>query len=177
MNFDINSFFKLFGSIYKIAFILFLCGLFLIFSSEEIREVFFLKEFVKTFGVYIGITTLISGVITIIYIFEMIYSWFKKKSLFKLTSEEIIKNLSRLSIDEKKVLAYFLSSQTATSDLGIEYENLQEPKSIGSLMAKGYIYKTRIGLQPFYHVEDIVWDILQENWQRILYEDEFKQNN
>ncbi len=173
MNFNITDFFKLFGSINKIAFILFLSGLFLILSNNEMRELFYLQEFIKQFGVYIGAVTLISGVITVLNIFSKIFSWINGKRGLSQATKDVIETLSHLSLDEKRILAHFLANKTQTSNLGIEYESFQESKPLNSLMAKGYIQKSYVGLNPHFHIETIIWNILQKNWQKILYENEF----
>lgn len=173
MNFDLNGFFKFFGSIYKIAFILFLCGLFLTLSNKELLAKFYLMGFINQYGVYIGIVTLISGVITILYVIETVFDWLKKKYQLSKNTDEIIVILKDLSIDEKKVLAYFLANKTQTSNLGIEYQRLDEPMPIGMLMAKSFLHKGSVGINPYYQVDSTIWDILQKNWQKILYEEEF----
>jgi len=176
MNFNVTDFFKLFGSINKIAFILFLSGLFLILSNNKIRELFYLQEFIKQFGVYIGIVTLITGVITVLNIFSKIFAWINGKRGLKQATKDVIETLSHLSLDEKRILAHFLANKTQTSNLGIEYESFQESKPLNILMAKGYIQKSYVGLNPYFHIETIIWDILQKNWQEIFYEDEFQNN-
>ncbi len=174
MNFNITDFFKLFGPINKIAFILFLSGLFLILSNNEIRELLYLQEFIKQFGVYIGVVTLISGVITVSNIFSKIFSWIKGKRDLNQATKDIIETLSHLSLDEKRILAYFLDNKTQTSNLEIEYESFQESKPLNSLIAKGYIQKTYVGLNPYFHIKTIIWNILQQHWQKIFYESEFQ---
>jgi len=173
MNFNITDFFKLFGSIYKIAFILFLSGLFLILSNDKVRELFYLQEFIKQFGLYIGIITLISGVVTILNIFSKVLTWLNNKRGLKQATQDIIESLSNLSLDEKRILAHFLANKTQTSNLGIEYESFQQSKPLNTLMAKGYIKKSYVNMNPHFHIETIIWDILQKNWQEIFYENEF----
>ena len=173
MNFNITDFFKLFGSIYKIAFILFLSGLFLILSNNEIRELFYLQKFIEQFGVYIGIITLLSGVITVLNIFLKIFTWINGKIGLNQVTKEIIKTLSNLSIEEKRILAYFLAHKTQTSNLGLGYGSFQ-PEPLTTLIAKGYInHPFYIQLTPYYKIDNVIWEILQKNWEKILYEDEF----
>ena len=112
MNFDFNGFIKFFGSIYKVAFTLFLSGLFLILSNEHIREVLFLNDFIKTYGVYIGFVTIFSGFILVVFIIEKIGNIFKRKYLLFKTKSEIIKILKDLSFEEKNILIYFLIHKT-----------------------------------------------------------------
>ena len=173
MNFDINGFFKFFGSIYKIAFILFLCGLFLILANKELLAQFYLTEFINQYGVYVGIVTLFSGVITALYLLETIFSWIKSKYQISKSKTELIQILKDLSIQEKHVFAHFLANKTQTSNLGIEFESFQESQPIKTLLAKGYIQKGYVGVTPHYYVNTIIWDVLQANWQEIFYEDEF----
>jgi len=174
MNFDINGFFKFFGSIYRVAFIVFLCGLFLTLSDKELLEQFYLTEFINQYGVYIGIATLISGVITILHLLETIFSWIKSKYQISKSKTELIQILKDLSIQEKHVFAHFLANKTQTSNLDIEFESFQESQPIKTLLAKDYIQKGYVGVTPHYYVNTIIWDILQENWQIIFYENEFK---
>lgn len=174
MNFDINGLFKFFGSIYKVALVLFLSGLFLILSNDKIRELIFLKDFIRSYGVYVGSITIVSGIVLIVFIVEKVVEYTKNKYDISKRKTEIIKILRDLSLEEKQVLAHFLANKTQTSNLGIQYEVLEEESPIGVLMAKRFLHKNRIGLNPFYHVDNIIWDILQEKWQEIFYEDEFK---
>lgn len=173
MNFDINSFFKFIGSIYKVSFIIFLSGLFMILSNDEVREVLFLKDFIKTYGVYIGFTTVVSGIILTIYVFESIVSFIKRKYGVSKSKLELIKILKDLSLNEKRVLAHFLVNKTQVSNLGIQYQSLDEPESVGMLMAKGFLYTSSVGLNPYYHLDSVIWDLLQEETREILYEDIF----
>ncbi|MCK9454755.1 super-infection exclusion protein B [Sulfurimonas sp.] len=176
MNFNITDFLKLFGSVYKIAWILFISGLFLILSGNKIRELFYLQEFITQYGTYIGIVTLISGVITILNLISRLFNWFKNKRGLDQATNDFIEVLSNLSLDEKFILAHFLGNKTQTSNLGIEFESLQTPKPVKTLMARGYIKKSYVGVDPHFHVDSVVWDILQKNWQEIFYEDEFQNN-
>lgn len=173
MNFDINGFLKFFGSIYKIAFILFLCGLFLTLANKELLAQFYLLEFINQYGVYVGIVTLVSGVITVVYLIEILFTWIRSKYILSKSTDELIVILKDLSIDEKKVLAHFLANKTQTSNLGISFQTLDEPEPIGILMAKGFLHKGSVGLNPYYQVDSVIWDVLQNNWQKILYEKEF----
>lgn len=173
MNFDINSFFKFIGSIYKVALIVFLSGLLLILSNDEMRETLFFGDFIKTYGVYIGFATIISGIILGVYIIETIVSFVRSKYTVSKSKSEIVKILKDLSIDEKKVLAYFLANKTQTSNLGIQYQSLDEPEPVGILMAKGFMHKGNIGLNPYYQLDTIIWDLLQKETREILHEDIF----
>ena len=97
MHFDINSFLKFFGSIYKVALILFFSGLLLILSNDSIREIMLLKDFINSYGVYIGIITIISGVVLVFFIIEYVLSFIKesfKVRKAKLKLLELLKDLS-----------------------------------------------------------------------------------
>jgi len=175
MNF--NDFVKFFGSVQKVALILFLSGFFLILSNDEIREVMFLKDFISTYGVYIGFVIIVSGIILLIFIIERSISYFKNKYVLSKNTAELKKVLKDLSLDEKQVLAHFLKNKTQTSNLGRFSIELNEPKPIGMLMAKGFLHKGNVGIKPYYQVDNLIWGILQEYLEEILYEDIFWENS
>ena len=177
MSFNINDFFKFFGSIYKVALILFLSGLSLILSNDEIREAMFLKDFINTYGVYIGFITIVSGIILLIFGVEKSIFFLKNKYELSKNTKELIKVFKNLSIEEKYILAHFLANKTQTSNLGIEFESFQESNPIKILLAKGYIEKGYVGITPYYYVNNVIWDVLQEKWQEIFYEEEFHMEN
>lgn len=171
MNF--NDFVKFFGSVQKVALILFLSGFILILSTDEIREAMFLKDFIHAYGVYVGFITIVSGIILLIFGVEKSISFFKNKYEVSKSTTELIKILKELSVDEKRILSHFLANRTQVSNLGIEFMQLDEPKPIRMLMAKFFLYKGSVGVNPYYQVDNLIWDILQEYSQEILYEDIF----
>ena len=168
MNFNINDFFKFFWSIYKVALILFLSGISLILSNNEIREAMFLKDFITTYGVYIGFITIVSGIILVVFIIEKVINYIKYKYTISKSKIKIMKSLKDLSIEEKAVLGDFLINKTQTSNLGIEFESIQESKSIKALIAKGYVEKGYVGRTPHYYINSFIWDVLQDKWQEIF---------
>ena len=175
MHFDINSFLKFFGSIYKVALILFFSGLLLILSNDSIREIMLLKDFINSYGVYIGIITIISGVVLVFFIIEYALSFIKQSFKVYKAKLEMLKVLKDLSVDEKIVLAYFINKKTPISNLGIDphYEYFQETKAIKLLIAKMFLEKSYIEGNPYYCLNIAVWEILQYKWKEIFYEKEF----
>ena len=171
MNFNINDFIKFFGSVYKVALILFLVGMFLIFSSDEIRKTMLLQNFINTYGDFIGLITIISGIILIEFIVEESIKYIKSKYILFKQNREAIEILKNLSIEEKQVLVYFLQNQT--SNLGINY-SFQEDEAIRNLLANGYIIKLSNGKFPYYWTSNNVQNILRNNWQEIFYEEIFQ---
>lgn len=171
MNF--NDFIKFFGSVQKIALILFLSGFILILSTDEIREAMFLKEFIHDYGVYIGFITIVSGIILLIFGVEKSIFFFKNKYEKSKAITELIKMLKELSVDEKRILFHFLANRTQVSNLGIYSIELHEPKPIAMLMAKGILHRGNIGIGPYYQVENFIWDIIEKHYQDIFYEDIF----
>ena len=169
---DINNFLKFFGSIYRVASILFFSGLLLIFSNDNIREVMFLKDFINSYGVYIGIVTIVSGVVFAFYTMEYVFSHIKQYFIVDKAKLNSLKMLKDLSIDEKIVLAHFVSKKTQVSNLGIDFY-YQETKAIRLLIAKHWLEKTYIEGAYHYCLNSTIWDILQDKWREIFYEKEF----
>nr|WP_283256448.1 super-infection exclusion protein B [Arcobacter roscoffensis] len=159
--------------IYKISLIIFLAGLFLIFSSEEIKQKMYLNKFILEYGVYIGIGTLISGLIFMYFFFEYIFLSYKNKKKINMFKNDLLRELKQLSLDEKKVFAYFIVNNTKTSNLDIKFESIQEPKVLKQLLAKGYLYKKYVRLEPFYIINNDIWALLHDNQNEIFYEEVF----
>lgn len=161
----------MFGSAYKILFIIFICGIFLIFVNDDIKQLFYLKSFVASYGLWLGIATLLSGAYILISSFEKIISYFKTNKYNSKKTEKLFINLKNLDIEEKKVLAYFLSQKKQTTLLKFQY---MQPDCIGHLEQMGFLYEISNEHGNYYFkISDDIWEILQDNWQDILYEDEF----
>ncbi|WP_373032873.1 super-infection exclusion protein B [Sulfurovum sp.] len=174
MNFDLNGFLKLFGSLSKLAWIVFFSGLILIMSSNDFREKFYLEEFVTNYGVWIGISTLIAGILIVIDVLDKIFSYFKRNKKASQTQSRLLRTLKNLGIEEKKILAYFLSQQKQTVVFKFQYV-AAIPDSIGHLQQMGFLYEVSNEYGTYYYqVVDEIWAILEDHWQEVFYEDEFK---
>lgn len=172
MNFDISGVLKIFGSIYRLSFIVFMFGLFVFFSSEEMKDKLFINDLVSTYGIYIGIATIVSGILIILFIFEKTFIFIRTSKESTKHRKEAIKILRNLSVDEKGVLVQFLAGKTQTLSFGTRIELYEQPP-IGMLMAKGLLDKSNIGLTAYYHIDDLIWELIQNNQQEIFYEDTF----
>ena len=171
MNFNFSDIFKIFGSAYKISFIVFICGVFLIFINDEIKQALYLKSFVKSYGLWLGIATLLSGAYILISSFEKIISYFKTNKYNSKHKEKLFINIKNLGIEEKKVLAHFLSQNKQISLFKFQY---MKPDCIGHLEQMGIIHEISNEYGSYYFkISDDIWEILQDNWQKIFYEDEF----
>lgn len=167
---DIVELIKLFGSIHKILLVIFVVGLGLIYLPESIKEQFYLKSFIQSYGIWIGIAILVSGGILTVEIIIKIFNWIVKLIAMSKDKKIVIEHLKNLSIEEKKVLAHYLVNQTQTSDLGIF---LNIPRPVEQLMAKRYLHRHYVHLSTYFSLDSIIWQLLQDNWKEILYEDIF----
>jgi hypothetical protein len=168
---DIVELIKLFGSIHKILLVIFVVGLGLIYLPESIKEQFYLKSFIQTYGIWIGIAIFLSGGILAVEIVVKSFNWLVRLIAINKDKKMVVENLKNLSIDEKKVLTHSLANRTRTSDLGLY---IDIPPPVEQLMAKGYLHRHYIHLSAYFSLDEALWYLLQNHWEEIFYEDIFK---
>ncbi len=145
----------------KFIFVVWICTVIILFLPEQTLVKLNLKDFLRDYGKYIGITFLIFSAILLLSLIEFITKIVKRKKIKKEIEMSIIKELSQLGFHEKALLREFYINNKDTLQLPMDNDTvtgLQTKRIIYQVSNTGFTY--RHGAYFIYSISDFAKEYL-----------------